>query len=40
MVFKQGKRVDMINGALPKNQFYQWLDQAIKKQNLFHLIKL
>jgi len=31
MVFKQGKRVDMINGALPKSQFDQWLNQAITK---------
>ncbi|MCK6264922.1 thioredoxin TrxC [Vibrio sp. ZSDE26] len=31
MVFKDGKRVDMINGALPKNQFDQWLNQAITK---------
>lgn len=31
MVFKQGKRVDVINGALPKGQFDQWLNQAITK---------
>ncbi|KOO11673.1 thioredoxin, partial [Vibrio xuii] len=24
MVFKNGKRVDVINGALPKGQFNQW----------------
>lgn len=31
MVFKHGKRVDVINGALPKSQFQQWLNQAIEK---------
>lgn len=31
MVFKNGKRVDVINGALPKSQFDQWLNQAITK---------
>ncbi|MGF1755328.1 thioredoxin TrxC [Vibrio makurazakiensis] len=31
MVFKNGQRVDMINGALPKSQFDQWLNQAITK---------
>ncbi|KHT51828.1 thioredoxin TrxC [Vibrio sinaloensis] len=31
MVFKEGKRVDMINGALPKGQFNQWLNQALLK---------
>ncbi|KYN83481.1 thioredoxin [Vibrio cidicii] len=31
MVFKKGQRVDMLNGALPKSQFDQWLNQAIKK---------
>ncbi|MEL7292559.1 MAG: thioredoxin TrxC [Pseudomonadota bacterium] len=31
MVFKNGKRVDVINGALPKSQFEQWLNQAITK---------
>jgi thioredoxin 2 len=31
MVFKQGKRVDVINGALPKNQFAHWLSQAVNK---------
>ncbi|MGD8118555.1 thioredoxin TrxC [Vibrio sp. TRT 29B02] len=31
MVFKNGKRVDMVNGALPKSQFNQWLSQAILK---------
>ncbi|MGC9401786.1 thioredoxin TrxC [Vibrio genomosp. F10] len=29
MVFKGGKQVDMINGALPKSQFDQWLSQAV-----------
>ncbi len=31
MVFKEGKRVDVINGALPKGQFDQWLNQALIK---------
>ncbi|MGR5155273.1 thioredoxin TrxC [Vibrio owensii] len=31
MVFKNGQRVDMINGALPKTQFDQWLNQALSK---------
>ncbi|WGV99098.1 thioredoxin TrxC [Vibrio sp. YMD68] len=31
MVFKGGKQVDMINGALPKSQFDQWLSQAVSK---------
>ncbi|RTZ18314.1 thioredoxin TrxC [Vibrio aquaticus] len=31
MVFKNGQRVDVINGALPKGQFDQWLNQAITK---------
>lgn len=31
MVFKNGQRVDVINGALPKGQFDQWLNQAISK---------
>jgi thioredoxin 2 len=31
MVFKNGKRVDVINGALPKGQFDQWLNQALLK---------
>ncbi|GAL18170.1 thioredoxin 2 [Vibrio maritimus] len=31
MVFKSGQRVDMINGALPKTQFDQWLNQALSK---------
>ncbi|OIQ26272.1 thioredoxin TrxC [uncultured Vibrio sp.] len=31
MVFKNGKNVDMINGALPKGQFEQWLSQAVSK---------
>ncbi|MGX9416597.1 thioredoxin TrxC [Vibrio sp. WJH972] len=32
MVFKNGKQLDMINGALPKSQFSQWLVQALSKQ--------
>lgn len=31
MVSKNGQRVDMINGALPKGQFDQWLNQALLK---------
>lgn len=31
MVFKDGQRVDMINGALPKGQFDQWLNAALAK---------
>ncbi|WP_260260614.1 thioredoxin TrxC [Vibrio intestinalis] len=31
MVFKNGKRVDVINGALPKGQFNQWLNDALTK---------
>lgn len=29
MVFKNGQVVDSINGALPKGQFNQWLNQAL-----------
>jgi thioredoxin 2 len=29
MVFKRGKMVDMLNGALPKSQFQDWLKQAL-----------
>ncbi len=31
MVFKNGKVLDTINGALPKPQFKQWLTQAFLK---------
>ncbi|OLQ88598.1 thioredoxin TrxC [Vibrio panuliri] len=31
MVFKNGQRVDVINGALPKSQFSQWLSAAALK---------
>ncbi|MHC6528979.1 MULTISPECIES: thioredoxin TrxC [unclassified Vibrio] len=31
MVFKNGQRVDMVNGALPKSQFDQWLNSAASK---------
>jgi thioredoxin 2 len=31
MVFKNGQRVDVLNGALPKSQFEQWLNQAVTK---------
>ncbi len=29
MVFKEGKMINMINGALPKSQFNQWVTQVI-----------
>ncbi|GAD79427.1 thioredoxin TrxC [Vibrio ezurae] len=29
MVFKEGKVLDTLNGALPKSQFDQWLNQVI-----------
>ena len=31
MVFKNGKMVDTLNGALPKAQFESWLNQALLK---------
>ncbi|MCA2017505.1 thioredoxin TrxC [Vibrio tritonius] len=31
MLFKDGQRVDMLNGALPKSHFSQWLDEALNK---------
>ncbi|MCQ1059311.1 thioredoxin TrxC [Photobacterium sp. ZSDE20] len=31
MVFKHGQMVETINGALPKGQFDQWLNQALTK---------
>jgi len=31
MVFKNGKVVDTMNGALPKSQFQAWLKQALMK---------
>ncbi|GHA65532.1 thioredoxin TrxC [Photobacterium aphoticum] len=31
MVFKNGQLADTINGALPKSQFDQWLNQALTK---------
>jgi thioredoxin 2 len=31
MVFKNGKMVEQLSGALPKAQFDQWLDQALRK---------
>lgn len=31
MVFKNGQMIDTINGALPKGQFDQWLNQALTK---------
>ncbi len=31
MVFRNGQRIDMINGALPKNQFDGWLMAALNK---------
>ncbi|MEI8634467.1 thioredoxin TrxC [Vibrio sp. PP-XX7] len=32
MVFKQGQRVNSINGALPRSQFDQWLDEALRSE--------
>lgn len=29
MVFKQGKAIDILSGALPKTPFEHWLDEAI-----------
>ena len=29
MIFKQGQMVEMLNGALPKTHFDQWLDENI-----------
>lgn len=29
MVFKQGKMVDMLNGAMPKAPFTEWLDETV-----------
>ncbi|MGR5063628.1 thioredoxin TrxC [Photobacterium sp. DNB22_13_2] len=31
MVFKNGQMIETINGALPKGQFDQWLNQALTK---------
>jgi thioredoxin 2 len=31
MAFKHGKRIDTINGALPKTQFIQWLNQTLSQ---------
>lgn len=31
MVFHQGQRLDVVNGALPKSQFTAWLDNALNK---------
>lgn len=31
MVFKEGKMVDMLNGAMPKSHFDQWLNEALTK---------
>ncbi|WP_299018471.1 thioredoxin TrxC [uncultured Photobacterium sp.] len=31
MVFKNGQMIDSLNGALPKSQFDQWLNQALTK---------
>lgn len=33
MVFKKGQRIDMLNGAIPKEPFNQWLDEALSKNN-------
>jgi thioredoxin 2 len=32
MVFKNGKVIDQLNGALPQQQFEQWLNTAVTKQ--------
>ncbi|MBA0165842.1 thioredoxin TrxC [Pectobacterium colocasium] len=29
MIFKQGQMVDILNGALPKTQFEEWLDESL-----------
>lgn len=29
MVFKKGQRIDMLNGAMPKEPFNQWLDEVL-----------
>lgn len=29
MVFKKGQRIDMLNGAMPKESFNQWLDEVL-----------
>ncbi|MCD1124637.1 thioredoxin TrxC [Jinshanibacter sp. LJY008] len=31
MVFKKGQRIDMLNGALPKASFDQWLSEVLAK---------
>ncbi|MDV7103545.1 thioredoxin TrxC [Vibrio sp. TH_r3] len=31
MLFKNGKQIDMLNGAVAKTQFNQWLDTALNK---------
>ncbi len=31
MVFKNGQIIDQLNGALPKGQFNQWLDETLSK---------
>ncbi|MDR0805501.1 MAG: thioredoxin TrxC [Enterobacteriaceae bacterium] len=31
MVFKKGQRIDMLNGAVPKEPFNQWLDEVLAK---------
>ncbi len=31
MVFKGGRQVDVMNGAMPKSQFDQWLNQSLAK---------
>ncbi|AKJ43005.1 thioredoxin TrxC [Pragia fontium] len=33
MVFKKGQRIDMLNGALPKEPFNQWLDEVLAKNS-------
>ncbi|MBK5145878.1 thioredoxin TrxC [Budviciaceae bacterium BWR-B9] len=33
MVFKKGQRIDMLNGALPKASFDQWLSEVLAKNS-------
>lgn len=33
MIFKDGKKVDMLSGALAKGQFNSWLDAALNKSS-------
>lgn len=33
MIFKNGKKIDMLSGALAKGQFNSWLDAALNKSS-------